>query len=369
MIVLGVSGQEQKIDSTKYDYIGLAIDSAFFNGKSKYINELFDVQSLEEKTIIPSKDSSMIYSNQMIRKFFFDTFDYASKIKKELGEYGSFDFLRSRVNEKGEYLLLFRASASNGVNYYDYHIGEKKGSVKILDIYNYFEGEYYSDSYSKATRMDSYNRKLLDSVYEIGWWENYLSLRNLKRSLNTSYRFGSLLKRYNGLPDRVLKQRHARLIGIQLAYRVNELEFEKATAAYEALFPNDPSLYLVSMDGLFKFKQYDRVLETINKLDKALGGDTFLDSYRANIYYFKEDFETALKYANKMRQNYPLYFNSHMIRISVLVSLKKYSEVINSLKTLYAIFDLDKQKLNRVMEATYPELIKTKEYQNFLKSQ
>ncbi len=178
-----------------------------------------------------------------------------------------------------------------------------------------------------------------------------------------------MFKKYNKLPDSVRQEKYVKLLRIQLTYRMNEPEFEKAISDYETVFPKDPSLYLVAMDGLFKFKKYDRVLETIDKLDQAIGGDTFLDAYRANIYYFKEEFETALEYANKMRQNYPLYFNSHMVRISVLVSLKKYPEVINSLKTVYAIFDLDKQKLNQVMEATYPELIKTKEYQNFLKSQ
>lgn len=364
-----IFGQEQAKDTTKYDYVGLAIDSTLFEGKVSYMNQIFDKKSILDKVLLESEDKEIKEFNKGFKQGLMKAFNYGERIKEEIGETGSFDFLRSRINENGEYHLLFRLSGDDGINYHDYKIQELKGEVKICDVYIYMSGEYISKTLSDlyraaiASRTSSaanyFGQSLIKDLPKVTTIKAQMSSGNYQKAFEL----------FNTLSKNSKQQKAIQIIGIQLAFEISEIEYQKAIQTYEESFPNDPSLYLISMDGAFLSGDYDKVLDLIDKLDRAIDGDPFLDSYRANIYFAKKDLDTALLYANRMYESYPLFADSHGTLIAVLVARKEYDKAVTSLKKFYATFGLSKEMMKETVAQEYPELVQSEVYQNFLKEE
>ena len=362
-----IAAQVQSKDTARYDYIGIAMDSTLYAGNIDYINQLFDKTYILNQVIVKSDDSYVKNFNKGFESGLMQSFNYGKIITNELGDTGSFDFLRSRINEKGEYHLLFRLSGDEGLNYHDYKLKEVEGEVKIVDVYFFMSGEYLS-----KTLKDGYNAALsnkpniITKLLKKTVADDFVKVLKIKNLL-AEQKYQEAYKLYKTISSEIRKQKSLQLVGMQVAYYIDDATYQKEIEKYEKSFPNDPSLYLISIDGAFLKGNYDRVLNLIRKLDKAIGGDPYLDSFRANVFFAKGELETAMKYANQMLGNYPFYVESYTTKLSILVEQKNFKSALETLNSFYSMFGLEKQDMDEAMAVDYPELIKSSEYKEWLK--
>ena len=106
-ISFGIShAQNQSIDTARYDYVGKKIDSTIYNGDGSYLNDLFDKDYMFNKVARKSDEEFVKEFNTGFKRGLTQSFDLGDKIAADIGDYGYYDFIRSRVNTKGEYHLF-----------------------------------------------------------------------------------------------------------------------------------------------------------------------------------------------------------------------------------------------------------------------
>lgn len=355
--------QVKSIDSLKYDYIGYAIDSTIYNGEKEYINNLFDIDGFINSFLIKSKDKEIIEFNDGFSKGFRKGFDYGNIMVREIGKEGSYDFFKSYVDENQQYHLVFRLFSEAGLNYHDYKLKETRNSIKIVDVYVYVTGENFSKTigtiYKKSIASKKKNffgvstNTFLDDIFKLA------EIRKLKSQgkLEEAYKI------YKKIGAESKKNKVFKLIGITLASALdNDDLLRKFTKDYEKSFPKDPSLYLISIDGAYVNNKLNKALELINKLDKFIGGDDFLNYFRVNTYYLKGDIPKAIEYSELLMSDFPDYMDGFDTALTLYIETEKFDKAIQILDIFVDRFELTKDSLIESMKENFPNFSKNKKF-------
>jgi hydrogenase maturation factor len=89
------------------------------------------------------------------------------------------------------------------------------------------------------------------------------------------------------LPERLQNQKFVLVHKLAAASQVDEAEYARTIAQWEKLFPRDPSLPLVSIDGYVLRKEYDMAIKVLETLNSSIGGDPYLLVLAAGQYNLK----------------------------------------------------------------------------------
>lgn len=358
--------QNQAKDTARYDYVAAAIDSTLFNQKVEYINELFDINGIIDKILIKSDDKYVKDFNYGFRNGLMRKFNFGQKMLQAIGKDGNFDFLRSKINSKGEYHLLFRMSGEIGLNYVEFKMDEIEGKPMIVDVYYYMSGEYITKTLSDIYKAGlSAKPSVLEKLFKTSIIDDFRKLKRA-RDLATEGKLNEAFNVYQAISSEGKKQKSILLFGMQIASEINDEDYKKIIQQYEEMFPNDPSLYLISIDGAYMNENYDRVLNLIRKLESAVGGDPYLNSLRTNVYYAKGDLKNALKHGHLMIDYYPLSAESYTSLMTIYIELKDYNEAVRVLDRFVKAFGVTREDIKQGMIEDYPEFVKTEEYKFWL---
>ena len=104
---------------------------------------------------------------------------------------------------------------------------------------------------------------------------------------------------YRSLPEHLQKEKLVLITRIQAARRLKGKPYDEAVIAYRKTFPNEPNLDLIMIYAYHEHKLFDKVLASIDGLDRTVGGDPFLDVLRADAYFEKGDLAAAKHCARK----------------------------------------------------------------------
>lgn len=359
-----LSAQNQAIDSTKYDYIGYAIDSTLYSGDKKYINDLFDIEEFVTIFLKKTDDKEITKMNKQFVNGFKSGFDYGGILITQIGDSGSYDFIKSYVDENQKYHLVYRLFSDEGMNYHDYELRtEASGKVMIQDIYLYLSGENLSTSIGNVYEAAMASQKKNFFGMKSNTFVRDMAKIERSKKLRLEGKSKEAYKIYQTVSKESKKNKMVKLAGINIAYGLeDESILKKMIADYEQAFPNDPSLYLISLDGAYLREDYDEVARLIENLDKSIGGDDFLDLYRANLAYTKGNREEALKYIDQLLENYPTYVDGFTFKMALLIELDRKSEVISLLDYFTDVFGVDKETMEDAVKTDFPEFAKTKEF-------
>lgn len=259
-----VFAQNQTIDTTRFDYLGYAIDSTLYAGDASFLNNLFDKEYIIKKVIKESDDDYVKEFNRGFQEGVRKSFNLGQQVIREVGDSGTYDFVKSRVNSKGEYHLLFRLYGDNeGLNYHDYKIEKVGDEYKIIDAYFFTSGEYLSETFMMLYNATLSSRPtLLSRILKKTVLDDLLRMKDIRDYINAG-NFKKAFKEYKSLSEEIKKQKAVQIIGIQIASNIDEDTYGKFIEKYEKTFPNDPSLYLISIDGYILSEEYDKSLKTI----------------------------------------------------------------------------------------------------------
>lgn len=357
------TSQTQEIDPVILDNLGRSIDSALYAGNGAYLNDLFEKSYMINQVITKSDDSYIKEFNKGFEESLSTSFDLGGRIIREVGNSGSYDFVKSRANSKGEYHLLFRLyGEQEGLNYHDFKIQRVDGSYVILDVYVYTVGEYLSETMKSLYTIALSDRPgILDKLLKRSIQDDFLKIKEIKL-LVMSGDYEKANNTYKKLSSEILKQKSIQLTGIQIASNIDEKTWGEHIKRYKASFPNDPSLYLVSIDGYILSQEYEKALSTVDKLDSALEGDSFLNMLRANIHYMLKDLDKAIELIEVMMDDYPYSIDAFDTALTLYVEHGKYDKAIEVLNIMNETFELDMDVLKQVVTNGFPEFSKSPQY-------
>ncbi len=178
---------------------------------------------------------------------------------------------------------LFRLNEVDGIDYLDLIlVRSADGKVRIGDLYEYVKCEQTSEGFRRqclrlACQKPEMLAKLSSADRE---FVDHAEMIEKMRQLAASGQFRQMLDTYQQLPETLKSQPDIICLRLIAAGR-GEGNFDDVLRAYRAARPDNPGLELFLLEYYGSHQQLDNYAASLERLDKAVGGDPLLDAYRA----------------------------------------------------------------------------------------
>ncbi len=266
-----------------------SVETAMNEGNIAFVNQAVDVDAMYDRI------TRGVKSTDADRQKFLESsavgLGLADKIHAVLRDGGSFRLLRLRWND-GRPRGLYRLVAADGsINYLDVVLGDRGDSaVSIIDVYTYVNGEFFTTAMRQQIERDTQS-----SLHDLlaGDGRSAVKIVDSLSALLATGDAQGVMSYYNAIPEALKNEKSVQSYRLLAAMRIGEDEYRSALADMQKRFPGNPSLDLTLLDHYYMQKQYDSLLAAINRLDSNLGGDPFLDNYRAVVSMEQGDYGRA----------------------------------------------------------------------------
>ena len=348
------------------DSIGERIEETINLQDKNYINSLFDFDRFVDRFLIKSKKKKINDFNKNFTKGL-RKLDLGDILTTEIAGGAFYNYLKFYLDEHRKFHLLFRLySEDEGINYHDFLLEDTPDGYKIVDMYVYLTGENWSDTFKSLyvgyiLELDKPELKKTAKPY-------YLSFIKLKKAieLNNQGKSEEAYKLYQEIPEEHKKNKTFRMNLVLITQNLSDHIYARAIEDYSKSFPNDPGLYLLMIEKTMAKAKYDECIQHIDSLDNALEGDDFLDLYRANIYYLKNDYENAENYFLNLAENYPSFLDSYDSLLTIYAETKKFDSAIEILEIMVKDFELSKNRLQYTVRENFIDLYDSQQFKDWL---
>jgi tetratricopeptide (TPR) repeat protein len=204
-----------------------------------------------------------------------------------------------RAHRQGDQQRVLFRCLPKAVDYVDYVlVRSADGKVRIGDFYDYIDGweseglHWGGLAVAAHAKPDLMNRlSPADREYC-----TFVSTIEQMHSLIADGRFKEALDAYQRLPDALKNHPHV-LHDHLIAASQSEGDFDETIRGYRVARPDDLGVDVHLMGYYLRNKRWDEFLSSIDRLDKAVGGDAYLDGYRSLAHAQKGNLAAAKKCA------------------------------------------------------------------------
>ena len=280
---------------------------------------------------------------------------------------GSYDFLRIHT-VNGRPRPLFRLlGVDGGLNYHEFIlVRNKDGQIEVEDIYIYATGSPVSQNMRQALipaladhnfmkAMDPKELSTLETMLTIG-----KSIRNGE--------FQVAADAYHTLPKEKQELKAVMIVYMGAVARLGEesdAEYLATMEKFRQLYPKDPALDLMSIDYYYLKGQISEAIKAIQRLDKAVGGDPYLDMFRGSMLMQTKHYDEARLAIEKAIKEEPDMENAYWSRVTLALEEKNHDDTLKWLKAILKTFHGELADLNEIPE--YAEFVKSPQYVEFQK--
>jgi predicted Zn-dependent protease len=174
------------------------------------------------------------------------------------------------------------------------------------------------------------------------------------------------LAEYAKLPQKLQEMKMTQLLRIMAAYGVDEMQYLAAIEEYERLFPGDPSVDLIAIDGFVLRKEWQAAHDAIDRLDQALGGDPYLQVMHGGTHVLAGDYQRALERAQTVLAADPRDEQAHWLLVNISLARKDHAETARLLAKLRDELRLEIADLTQLPE--YADFVRSPEYDEWKRS-
>ena len=213
---------------------------------------------------------------------------WAVQFINQVGNGGKYTLLRIREVDGKKHLIMRLVGAEGAVNYHDFTlIRYPDGRVGTEDIYIYAAGETVTQMFRRIMMKFAaeHNRGIVDRLTgsEQVFIKHVASLQRITELLREG-EARSALTLFHGLPEELKSNKVFQLIAIQAAQQLDEETYLAELDRFRKAHPNDPAADLLMIDYYTIKMDYDRAGESLDRLDRAVGGDAYLVAVKAALY-------------------------------------------------------------------------------------
>ena len=247
-----------------------------------------------------------------------------------------------------------------------YLVTDNEGKPRALDAFIFFAGENLSETVRRLALLSvprddrTFVEKLTGKELEFS--KNQETLLKLLEA-NSKKDFDGVLAAYNQLPASLQKEKFTMMLKVAATMQMSNDElYVKALEEYQEVFPNDASIDLVSLDLNFLKRRFDKVHESMTRLEQTIGVDGHLRTLRASAYYEEGKIEEAIKYAEKAIAIQEDLDTPHFLLTALYSQQGKFDEAVKVLRKLVTDFEYIEFDHS---DPVFAELLKSKEYAEF----
>ena len=281
-----LSAQNTPVTTAEAEKLSIRLEESVNNGDPDILNHLiyfpeFISRTGSKSNIIDNVDTLTKIANG------FGLFQIGNSTLK-ISKNGSYRLVRGFVKNE-EMHLLFRAFGDGGLNYQDITIIKVKDSLRAADIFNYQLGESYSKLFSyliEETKTPDAHASLTSREKYGTLFENALSLKNYTAARVAFEKFD----------EQTQNDKHFSLQYMLACEHLSDKLFRKSVDHFIALFPDEPTPYLLMMKTYADTKDYGDYGKAIDKMDTLVHFDPFLDYFRGNVVMKLDGLRAALHF-------------------------------------------------------------------------
>ena len=320
---------------------------AMHTGEIATANRLIDYQAIIDRGIgdMPgAKQARAGFVSGMMQSFNSGG-SLIDQIVAEIQKGGSYSLLRNHEQD-GEQRVLFRLiQGEGGVNYHDMVIAKQPGgAVRVIDMYIFMSGELFSRTLRRAflPLAAEESKSVLEKLTQ---QENdFLKHFGKYEKMVTAFRgqqYKQMLSIYDTLPETLKRDKNILLLCLQAASMEDDKVYARLIKNFQQWHPDDACLEMISIDGHLLAKQYDEAIAAINRVDKKISGDPYLDSLKANIYMEKGDLAEAERHASQAMLDDSTLLEPRWTMLRLTLPNREFDETARQLRQLGADFELD----------------------------
>ena len=271
---------------------GKAFEGVVRGGDVKAIEGMIDVAGFRRRLFegLPIKDAEegglgLIDQSALSFASFFD-----------LDERESFDLVRVR-DVGGEYRVLYRAVTYKGdVSYYCVVLARGDGGeMRAVDVAeNTVEpfssiivpmvlGKLAEDGALDPYRLNQEQRR----------WVEHFEIMQMMLNHREDGAYAKAYHAYGELPVVIRENQMLMRQAIYLVGQFDEVAYAALCKRYLELYREDPMTALVLESYLWEIGQYETYIEAVDRLDRYLGGDVWLDVLRGDGYLRTDEIQKA----------------------------------------------------------------------------
>ncbi len=287
--------------------------------------------------------------------------NFGASICAGIGEGGKYKFLRVHKKD-GQTYALFRITGGPGLNYHDHFLSaDEDGSIRIQDTYIYLAGENVSALMGRAAAMGmGISAALTTNSKDAG----------IQAAFTQAIRSGrpaEALGEYEKLSAPVKREKLMLLMRLDALFQLGDMSaYLKAIEEYCDLYPDDPSLDLIVLNGLVLSGKYEELRHALDRLQAQVGEDPYLDILRANSFASEGHFVRAKALAISALDREADLQDGYWVLINVALGERSFDEVTRLFTILHdkwGIYPTDLETVPR-----YAEYVKSDAYKVWLKS-
>jgi hypothetical protein len=306
--------------------LGRSIEAAFHKGDFTVFDREFDVDAMLGRAF-----KNLAVSEKYRRDFSagFKSSWRRQGLRAALEKASDYKFLRHRKLGTNTSLVFRLIGQDAGLNYHEHVLGPGlSGKPPIIDTSILLAGELLSETIRRIALMGVDQRGLIDRLLQRE--ADFLShSKDIQRLMQHWQRqeYRQLLALYRQLPESLQNEKFLLLYKLQAGAQVDEAEYMRTISQWEKLFPRDPSLYLVSLDGHVLRKDYGAAIKSIESLNSYVGGDAYLLLLTAGQSKLSGDNETAHTRATEAIQAEPALTQAYDFLVGLLLEEKRFADI------------------------------------------
>jgi hypothetical protein len=266
----------------------------------------------------------------------------ANLVKQVVAD-GSYRMLRIREKD-GHTTVLCRLICDSGFSYHEYLLCKDCGNVRAFDMFSYLSGELVSATLRRAAipATQQLSKSLLQrlTTADTDFMKHSDKFTAMSDAIQAQ-RGDEALRLYASLPGSLQRDKGVLLLRHQAAMQVGEQQLMEAIDDFRRYHPNDVCLDVLLIDYYALHAEYDKALECLDRLDLAVGGDTFLNAKRADLAYAKHDVPAAYRLAEEAIEGNPDLIAAYWTLLDICSLEKDHARTLETLERIEAKFDTD----------------------------
>jgi hypothetical protein len=292
---------------------------------------------------------------------------FGKGIVASLGEKGTWKLVR--VLKRGdERVAVFRAVMEvGGWTYQELSIGKKGERTCFYDLVNH----------GTAVRLSTFMRQMALSLAvmedkdlssrlkgaEVELAKHIDDLQTLNK-LNRAQKWQEAYDTCKKLPEALRTSRMILLVQLQTAKNLGPEEYKATLFECRKVLGKDPAIAILSFDRYLQDQDWTQALAALDVVDKAVGGDAFLDYQRCEVHYKAGALDEAKKAGERAIEKEPELESAQWALVTIALKTKDWKGARAGLERL------EKQgvKLNDLTKVpVFSEFVKTDEYAAWVK--
>lgn len=282
-------------------------------------------------------------------------------LRQALGKNAKLRLLRI-TNHAGGRQALVRILGDQGLDYLDVELVRRSsGDVVAYDVFRYGVGERFSDVLRRLYVLGGGDFDLLglEAAQESESSRARSSVLNLLEAQREG-RFQDVVEGYSRLPEPLRKERVVLAVRRQAAAALEDDAYRTAMADIRKFHGDADWTSLLLLDDDVLRRDFDAAQRRLDRLDRSVGGDPYLDVLRSKVEYERRRFDAAFDFAARAAAADPELIEAHYCLLGTALELRQFEVVRRELSVLERTYDADVEKL--VSSDAYRAFVESPEY-------